>query len=74
MGTQNDVGGKGRSVEGYKGYAASSSSRYSSALEATRREARVGDVAALAFEGLNDVVVLAFQLQYVCSKGIYHIY
>ena len=25
-------------------------------------------------EGLNDVVVLAFQLQYVCSKGIYHIY
>ena len=51
----------------------SSSSRYSSStLEADA--ARGGDVAALAFEGLNDVVVLAFQLQYVCSKGIYHIY
>ena len=62
MGTQNDVGGKGRSVEGYKGY---------DELVVTLQQR---DVAALAFEGLNDVVVLAFQLQYVCSKGIYHIY
>ena len=75
MGTQNDVGGKGRSVEGYKGY---------DELVVTLLQQRaVGDAARGARrrrrgvslrEGLNDVVVLAFQLQYVCSKGIYHIY
>jgi hypothetical protein len=60
MGTQNDVGGKGCSVEGYKGY---------DELVVTLQQraggdaAARGDVAALAFEGLNDVVVLAFQLQ-----------
>ena len=73
MGTQNDVGGKGRSVEGYKGY---------DELVVTLQQRAAGDAARGAVrlrrgvslrEGLNDVVVLAFQLQYVCSKA-YTIY
>ena len=74
MGTQNDVGGKGCSVEGYKGY----DELVVTLQQRAGGDAARGDVAALAFEGLNDVVVLAFQLQwvvavYVCSKGIPYI-
>ena len=59
MGTQNDVGGKGCSVEGYKGY----DELVVTLQQRAGGDAARGDVAALAFEGLNDVVVLAFQLQ-----------
>ena len=47
MGTQNDVGGKGRSVEGYKGY-----DELVVTLQQQRAggdAARGGNVAALAF-------------------------
>ena len=72
MGTQNDVGGKGRSVEGYKGYdelVVTLQQQHAGGRRGARRR-RSG---VSLREGLNDVVVLAFQLQYVCSKGIYHI-
>ena len=61
---------KAAAVEGYKGY----DELVVTLQQRAGGDAARDDVAALAFEGLNDVVVLAFQLQYVCSKGIYHIY
>ena len=45
MGTQNDVGGKGRSVEGYKGY----DELVVTLQQRAGGDAARGDVAALAF-------------------------